>query len=361
MKIFKSSILVMAALMGAAFTACSDDDKYEPASQVDGVYFTTNDLSIVYVDPEETGFTVQIGREGSTAAATYSLVGTVAEDAAGKFTLPKQVTFAEGEKLAKVTVNCALDVDDLEKTYSMTMGFADGTPLNPWGYETYDFSVTVRAIDPLKYWKPVGYAYVIDGWIMSRFKSVFSGNPSLEDLAWDAVLYENISRPGKYRIENMWTDGYYIVKLAEAGFLEIVEDRDIYVDCTNEECVKIEPQASGIAIEIGEDGMVEVSICNIAGLYASRGLTDEEIINRIEENGMEQCYIEDGFIYVYPCLFGYNGDIGYEWSDHPEGALLFEYSDDPAGAPAKKSALSLSMKNGKVDLSRYAKFASAIN
>lgn len=351
----------MAALMGAAFTACSDDDKYEPASQVEGVYFTTNDLSVVYVDPEETGFTVQIGREGSTAAATYSLVGSVAEDAAGKFTLPKQVTFAEGEKLANVTVNCALEPDDLEKNYSMAMTFAEETPLNPWGYSSYEFTVTVRAIDPLKYWKPVGYAYIIDGWIMSRFSSMFSGNPSLEDLAWGAVLYESTYRPGKYRIENLWSGARYMEMLAEVGQIEIVGDRDIYVDCTNEECVKIEPQGSGIALELEEDKMFELSVCNLAGLYASRGLTDEEIIAKIEENGMDQCYIEDGFIFVYPCLIGYGDRIGLQWNDDPEGALMFEYVDDPAGAPAKKSALSLSMKNGKVDLSTYAKFVSVYN
>lgn len=357
MKFFKSSILATVALMGAAFTACSDDNEYVPAASVDGVYFTTDDLAEVSVDPEDTGFTVQIGRSGSTAAATYNLESSLSEAAQGKFTIPSTVTFAEGEKLANITVGCALTPDDLEQSYAMSITFANETPLYPWGYSDYEFSVKVIARDPLKYWKPVGYATIIDPWIMSRFYTMFSDNSTLEDLAWSAPLYESLTRPGRYYIEDLWTDpDGYMAMFAEVGQVELLQSTNIYIDCTNEQCVKIEPQGSGVAMELNEGSMSELFIGNIAGLYAANGLSDEEILER----GVEST-IEDGFIYIYPALIGFDGEFGYQWNDNPEGAILLEYEDVPSGVAQKKSALSLSMQNGKVNLSKYVKFAKVYN
>ncbi len=349
------------ALAAVAFTSCSDDNDYVPAENVDGVYFTTDCLSIVNVDPEETGFTVQVARTDAGPAATYKMVGTVPEEYAAKFTMPTSVTFAQGEKTANVTVGCNLVPEDLDKKFPLTLTFGDDTPLYPWGFTTYQFSVNVKALDPNKYWKTVGVAYIIDPWICPRWQfSTASGSATLEDLAWGVEAQESMVTPGIYRLVDPWRNEECVVYYLDLNLNDSPETVYVTVDAVNKDCVKIEPQYSGCTVADSQTGgTIDIWIMNLGGYRSAiNSLTDEEIIGR-GENTLWEVEDNTAFVYIYPGLFGQGeDDLGYAYNSDPEGAIMFEFVDDPAGVIAKKASLVRCIKNGKVDVAKYAKFMS---
>lgn len=319
MKFIKSTILATVALSGVAFVSCSDDkNEYVMPENTKGVYFTTNDLATVKVDPEENGFTVEVGRNGITEAATYNLVTTLDRRGQGKFIAPTQVSFAEGATTATFTVECNLESTDLGRSFPVSIAFADGTSIYPWGQETYDFNVTCQAIDDSKYWKPYGTAQIIDAWVCPFWDfSTEDKVVTISSLMWQVDCEESIQTPGIYRIVNPWLSSKcYLVK----NELNLnTEPTSIIVDATNTQCVKIIPQYSGARVNIAEEGenIQEIWISNMAGYMSEiEGKTDEEII--ASGNG---CSIRNGYFTIRPALYGFGGKLDYTHPGDPQGAI----------------------------------------
>lgn len=149
MKFFKYSILALAAVsMATTFTACSDDDDYTPGAAASGVFFEAEASAALEVSKTADSFSVTIARSGNTAAATY---GIVAETDApeGALTFPASVTFAEGAGTAQYVI--AMDPELMEDTYTVTLSFADGVQVGPYGESTYSFTIkTAKAYDNWK-------------------------------------------------------------------------------------------------------------------------------------------------------------------------------------------------------------------
>jgi len=99
MKFLKYSILAVVATTGLAFSACSEDDNYQPGEQSNGVYFANTNATRVQLPTDATELAVTVGRSGSTEEASYPVsVTTNLPD--GLFNFPAEVHFAKGEMLA---------------------------------------------------------------------------------------------------------------------------------------------------------------------------------------------------------------------------------------------------------------------
>ncbi len=144
MKLFKSTILAVAALaFGMAFTAC-EEDKFEPGAEGVGVYFPNNAPSNYNVTKATESVSFKVQRDGIEEAATYGL-SIACSDNSGIFSLPTTVAFGEGQKEATVTIPCNLKDQPSNSKYTFTVDFAEGTPIFNYGSVQYRFTVTIPA------------------------------------------------------------------------------------------------------------------------------------------------------------------------------------------------------------------------
>jgi hypothetical protein len=139
MKLFKTTIFALAALLSVGLAACSDDVEYVPGAQSDGVYFVAGNASSLNLDEESTSFNVAVARTASTAAASYTVTST---DASGLFTIPSSVTFSEDAVNSNLVVS--YDPAKLEYDVPYTISLAlDGA--SEYGDATYSVTVTKPA------------------------------------------------------------------------------------------------------------------------------------------------------------------------------------------------------------------------
>lgn len=126
-KIFNNLLWVI-AVCGMTMTACSDDIDWKPGATADGqgVFFPTSQSSNLTITEISGSFEVSVFRTVSSGVATAQLTTTYGENASGIFTVPSEVSFADGELESKITVsynNLARDVN-----YAMTISAVDATP-----------------------------------------------------------------------------------------------------------------------------------------------------------------------------------------------------------------------------------------
>lgn len=152
MKLFKSTILAVAAVAALGFTACSDDDYTTPGAP-NGVFFP-NDLPTTYeVLATNTTFEIPVERIGSKDAATYAITAVYDEDI---FSIPTSVNFPEGatESNIVVTYNPQYMLKDFAFDIKLAFSEADASPA---GNRVFEAQVMVTP--PWSDWVP----YSIDG------------------------------------------------------------------------------------------------------------------------------------------------------------------------------------------------------
>lgn len=96
MKLFKTIIPALIAVLGAGFTACSDDDDYTVGNASPGAFFPEGLASEQLIEVEGHSFTVPVNRTGADAAASYEVA---IADTSGLFSIPSHISF-DGESLA---------------------------------------------------------------------------------------------------------------------------------------------------------------------------------------------------------------------------------------------------------------------
>ena len=126
-KIFNNLLLVM-AVCGLTMTACSDDIDWNPGAAADGqgVFFPSSQPSSITMTETSGSFEVSVFRTVSSGAATVQITVTPGENAAGIFTAPTEVSFADGVTESKITVtyqNMERDVP-----YTLALSAVDSTP-----------------------------------------------------------------------------------------------------------------------------------------------------------------------------------------------------------------------------------------
>ena len=150
MKLFKYSLLAFAAVaVAAGFTACSDDDDFTPGAAVNGVCFEAEAPADIEVSKTATEFAVTLVRSGISDAANYGIVATT-DAPEGTFTFPATVAFEAGAATADYVIG--VEPALLDSTYTISLKFADGVSVSPYGLGEYSF--TIKSAKAYTAWKP---------------------------------------------------------------------------------------------------------------------------------------------------------------------------------------------------------------
>lgn len=191
-KIFNKLFWVM-AVCGLTMTACSDDIDWNPGAAADGqgVFFPSSQSSSITLTETSGSFEVSVFRTVSSGASTTQITVTPGENAAGIFTVPTEVSFADGVTEAKITVtyqNMKRDVP-----YTLTLSAVDGTP-----YGITD--LTISAICPLV-WEVVSTnATLID----NMFEAFGAAGVKLT-----GITVEKHPELNKYRFKSPYDNSYF--------------------------------------------------------------------------------------------------------------------------------------------------------
>lgn len=142
MKFFKFSILALAAVATFGFTACSNDDQYNPGDPSDGVYFDGEGTLQISASPTETMFAVNVYRQGITGAATYKV--DVTTENSELFDIPSSVSFAEGSNSAYFEIGYnAADLSSSE-TYTVELALDKDVPVCAYGSATVTLVINLQ-------------------------------------------------------------------------------------------------------------------------------------------------------------------------------------------------------------------------
>lgn len=150
-------------------------------------------------------FEVSVFRSVSSGAVTSQIAVTPSENAAGIFTVPTEVSFADGVTEAKITV--AYQNMERDVPYSLTLSAADGTP-----YGIKDLTIT--AICPLV-WEVVSTKAMLVDNMFEAF--------SVTGLKISDITVEKHPDLNKYRFKSPYDNSYFkylfeIEALFEDGF-----------------------------------------------------------------------------------------------------------------------------------------------
>ena len=159
--------LVMALFAIVAFTACSDSDNDYQKATVTGnqVYFANTLPSTINISFDESTFEIPILRYVADEAITVNLE---LEDTTGFYSIPASVSFAQGEKEAKIVVTYDNEALEYNKYIEATVKITSAEYTTPYGYSSYTFS----AGTPLTY-TPLGTGTFIDNWFGANTKDYF--------------------------------------------------------------------------------------------------------------------------------------------------------------------------------------------
>ena len=121
MKILNKTLLAGILFASALLSGCSDDE-YTPgeASNANGinVYFESPVSAEVALGPDDTAFTITVGRNQTDGALSVPL--KMASVYANLFEVPAQVDFAQGESSKTLTIKVSSDMAMFE-SYPMTL------------------------------------------------------------------------------------------------------------------------------------------------------------------------------------------------------------------------------------------------
>ncbi|MBR5332887.1 MAG: hypothetical protein IKV32_06310 [Muribaculaceae bacterium] len=150
----KINLILGALVCLFAFSACTEEVEYTPATPDKGVYFPSTLPTQVNLSMEDSVFNVQILRTDTVGEQTIALqVETT--DEAGVFTFPETVTFADGAQAADITI--AYDAEKLGYNFEDITLSVDPTLASAYGGNAYAFSAGIP--EP---WKSLGYATFSD-------------------------------------------------------------------------------------------------------------------------------------------------------------------------------------------------------
>lgn len=130
------------AMLSFIVTACSNSDNYDWAT-VSGnqVYFSNEGDSVIEISPSKASFEVPVYRVKTDEAITVPLKAVQEDNSI--FTVPANVSFKAGEKVAKINISYDQTKIEYGKYEKMTLSIADANYSTDYGYGSYAFKAGV--------------------------------------------------------------------------------------------------------------------------------------------------------------------------------------------------------------------------
>ena len=189
----KINLILGALVCLFAFSACTEEVEYTPATPDKGVYFPSTLPSQVNLTLEGTSFDVQIVRTDSVGEQTVALQA-VTSDTTGIFTFPESVTFADGAQTANITI--AYDAEKLGYNFVDITLSVDPAVASAYGGNAYAFSAGIP--EP---WKSLGYAKFTDAFFFYDF--------------YDVEIQQNELAPNQFRLVKPYHEAF---KVDDGGY-----------------------------------------------------------------------------------------------------------------------------------------------
>ena len=128
MKKIINCLYMAVAVCAMTLGACSDDNDWQPgpAAEGEGLYFASDQQANITVTETSGTFTIDVYRSKAEGAITAQIATVTGDNATSLFTVPAEVSFAEGETKTALTVTYTGLERDVN--YNLTLSVADSTP-----------------------------------------------------------------------------------------------------------------------------------------------------------------------------------------------------------------------------------------
>ena len=189
----KINLILGALVCLFAFSACTEEVEYTPATPDKGVYFPSTLPTQVNLSMEDSVFNVQIVRTDSVGEQTVALQA-VTSDTTGIFTFPDSVTFADSAQTANITI--AYDAEKLGYNFVDITLSVDIAVASSYGGNAYAFSAGIP--EP---WKSLGKAKFTDAFFFYDF--------------YDVEIQQNELAPNQFRLVKPYHEAF---KVDDGGY-----------------------------------------------------------------------------------------------------------------------------------------------
>ena len=204
MKFNKILSLPALALTLFGLGACSDEVKYDPAQPEANaeVYFAAATPTTVALENDQNVINIPIYRANTSGAITVAMSSsqTLDGEPINIFSVPGDVTFADGSDVAIVSVNLDFSNIEANKQYSLTMSIEDAAQ-TPYGKRMQTFSISYA---PWSEWKLNNElaAYTFGSFYDGTYDCVIRERSNLLDPTQKQIMIvgEDDSSYGKYGI-----------------------------------------------------------------------------------------------------------------------------------------------------------------
>lgn len=284
--IAKVSYLFLVSLVALVLGACTNDFDYTPA-KVSGteVYFSNNQDSVITISKTASNFIIQLHRVDTKGELTVSL--SYAPGEGNIFTVPAQVTFADGSADAPIDIT----YDPAKAEYGVYTGgtisvVGDGLD-STYGITTLSFKAGANEWIDIPTDKSIGK--MRDDAITAIF-TFTDGVP-----VWDVKIQKSAVKEGMYNIVNPYEDWYtQEAKAAEkdgsacAFNYDSSVDHNWVIDATDPNAVYLKECHTGLSY-VAQEGVGELSLCGTPWMILMNSRsnfpdkTDEQIMEMVKQ------------------------------------------------------------------------------
>lgn len=309
-RIFKLTYMALVAVMAMAISSCTNDYDYDAATaEGEQVYFSDELGSTVELSATESAVNVPIKRVNTAGELTVKLDVSIPEGA--NYSIPTQVTFADGAAEANIPVSYDPSNIEYGKYDEITIAVADAEYTTPYGASSYTFNAGLTE------WKTISN----NGGVGSFRDGIMSYLYGKDLMTYNVEIQESAITPGKYRVVSPYGPGtdFYEAYVDGSTFKwDATLNSSIVIDATDPDYVYI-TGGSFYAGTSDEDGFV-LSLLSYVDLYLANGYS----ISTIKEGA--------------PSIFGKlkDGVITF-----PANAVLYLYEGSYYGGSTDQLAIAL--------------------
>ena len=259
-KAFKFSYMVLLSLVAFAISSCTSDYDYTGAPKVaNEVFFSNTQESKIELSKSNSSFVVTLHRVKTEGEQTVLLKYTA--DEGSIFSVPSQVTFADGKAEAPITIT--YNPENLQYgTYNGgTISVASEDCDTTYGIGSFTFKAGATE------WMDITSNKSMGAFRDDAISSLLGIDPP----TFDVKIQKSVVEEGKYRILNpykAWADEY--AEKNEATY----DNADHYwiINATDPDYVYVEPCETGVDLGLGA-----VTATSFVANYLSQGVTLDKI------------------------------------------------------------------------------------
>lgn len=187
-KTLKYFTMLLIPAMTLILGSCTEEYDYI-GTKVEGeqVYFSSELAQTIELSATESSITVPVNRMQSSGELTVPLTVNIPEGSS--LTVSDQVTFADGETEAYITVSYDPNTIEYGKYDEVTISIKDAEYTTPYGSSSYTFNAGLS-----EWVKMDGTATFRDGLFTSMY--------DIDMLTYQVEIEENVLNPGIYRLVN---------------------------------------------------------------------------------------------------------------------------------------------------------------